>query len=240
MTESPQKGGGGERIVGGGVKNRFWGGPGGFYRMPEFSTPLCRSLKMDAEGLGRKLLLTLPPLKANSGPQRVLSRPWRPKTSQSQRNRCVLTSQSTKSQAFLQKSHESRQKIAEKIADKCLGHGKNTKKNGAFPRFKNLIFLSMFFWISLLFLLQRTSLLFGAFLPSFPGISGVQHSEEILVFWVVVLAFPKTTKEDQGIATFLGRQGHSISQNAHPASPFDHSQRRHCKERLAGPRKAFG
>ena len=62
-----------------------------------------------------------------------------------------------------------------------------------------LIFLSLLFWLCLLFLLQGVSLLFLALFPSFPGTLGVQHREKILAFWVVFLAFPKKQgKEDQG------------------------------------------
>ena len=40
-----------------------------------------------------------------------------PKKSQSQKNRCVFKSQSTKSQVLPQKSQENRQKITEEIAE---------------------------------------------------------------------------------------------------------------------------
>ena len=58
-----------------------------------------------------------------------------------------------------------------------------------------LIFLSLLFWISLLFSLQGISLLVWTFFPSFPRILGVQQREKSLFFWVVFLAFPKKNKE---------------------------------------------
>ena len=56
---------------------------------------------------------------------------------------------------------------------------------------------SLLFGISLLFLLQGTSLLFGAFFPSFPGILGVQHGEKILAFLAGFPCFFQKMKESK-------------------------------------------
>ena len=53
MTGGEQTGGGGKRIIGGAVQNRFWGGVI-WYVFPSFelSTPLCFSLKWSAIEVG--------------------------------------------------------------------------------------------------------------------------------------------------------------------------------------------
>ena len=57
-----------------------------------------------------------------------------------------------------------------------------------------------FFGFPCFFLLHGIPCFLWAFFPSFPGISGVQRREQILVFLVVFLAFSKKRqgKEDQG------------------------------------------
>ena len=94
---------------------------------------------------------------------------------------------------------------------------------------KSLIFLSLLFGISLLFSLQGISLLFGAFLPSFPGILGVRGREKILVFLGGFPCFSqKSRKRRSGMRKVIGSAKIPAIENAMILSPAISDQRSKC------------